>query len=114
MSHRHSGSARPKPGRFGWLAASALAVTIGAGVAWQAWPPGAPGGSAHSRGAPVARRETQPTLDPGEFLGKAARAYQVAREIPEVLDQLHCYCECDRYYGHKTLLSCYTDRHAAT
>ena len=65
-------------------------------------------------GAWVPRRETRPTLDPARFVGKAARAHQVAREIPEVLDQLYCYCHCDRSAGHRSLLSCYTDGHAAT
>jgi len=62
----------------------------------------------------VARRETRPTLDPGLFVGKAAVAHRVAREIPDVLDQLYCYCQCDKHAGHKSLLSCYTDGHAAT
>ena len=61
-----------------------------------------------------ARRETRPTLDPARFVGKAALAHRVAREIPDVLDQLYCYCECDKHAGHKSLLSCYTDGHAAT
>ena len=61
----------------------------------------------------VARRETRPTLDPAAFTGQAAVAYAVAREIPEVLDQLRCYCACEQY-GHVSLLSCYTDGHGAT
>jgi len=64
--------------------------------------------------AGIARRETRPTLDPAGFTGKAARAYQVAREIPEILDQLHCYCSCGREYGHVSLLSCYVDGHGST
>lgn len=59
-------------------------------------------------------RETRPTLDPDRFVGKARLGHQVAREIPEVLDQLYCYCYCDRTVGHRSLLSCYTDGHAAT
>lgn len=62
----------------------------------------------------LVRRETRPTLDPAEFTGKAALAYQIAREIPDVLDQLDCYCECDKFLDHKNLLSCYIDYHAAT
>ena len=41
------------------------------------------------------------------------KAYQVAHDMPEVLDQLYCYCECDKHSGHRSLLSCYTDHHAA-
>jgi hypothetical protein len=64
--------------------------------------------------AAAARRETRPTLDPALFVGKARLAHQVAREIPDTLDRLYCYCECDKHMGHKSLLSCYTDGHAAT
>lgn len=56
--------------------------------------------------------ETRPTLDPTQFTGKISQAYQVAREIPQVLDQIYCYCECQENYGHKSLLSCYVDLHA--
>jgi hypothetical protein len=65
-------------------------------------------------GPTVERREARPTLDPALFVGKASLAHQVAREIPDVLDQLYCYCECDKHLGHRSLLSCYTDGHAAT
>ena len=36
-----------------------------------------------------------------------AKAYDMAREIPEVLDGLHCYCECTESMGHRSLLSCF-------
>ncbi|MBI2876545.1 MAG: hypothetical protein HYY20_06660 [Candidatus Tectomicrobia bacterium] len=58
-------------------------------------------------------KETRPTLSPTLFAGKTAMAYQVAREIPEVLDQLYCYCQCQESHGHKSLLTCYVDNHAA-
>jgi hypothetical protein len=56
--------------------------------------------------------ETRGTLSPAYFVGPAAKAYRVAKEIPEVLDSLHCYCECKKNFGHKSLLTCYVDRHA--
>ncbi len=59
-------------------------------------------------------RETRPTLSPERFRGRVRRAYEIAREIPEVLDQLYCYCRCRENFGHKNLLSCYVDNHAAT
>lgn len=61
-----------------------------------------------------ARRETRAPLSSSLFVGQTARAYQVASEIPEVLDQLYCYCECDKHMGHKSLLSCFADSHGAT
>lgn len=62
----------------------------------------------------VVRQETGRPLSPIRFVGKTARAYQVAHEFPDVLDQLYCYCECDKHMGHRTLLSCFVDSHAAT
>ena len=60
------------------------------------------------------RRETKTPLAPALFVGKTAMAYQVAQEIPDILDQLYCYCECDRHMRHSSLLSCFVDSHAAT
>jgi Protein of unknown function with PCYCGC motif len=59
-------------------------------------------------------QENRPTLSPARFSGKIRRAYEIAREIPEVLDQLYCYCHCRENFGHKNLLSCYVDTHAST
>ena len=53
------------------------------------------------------------TLSPALFVGKAAAAYQVAREIPETLARLYCYCRCDVSVGHRSLLDCYSDAHAS-
>jgi hypothetical protein len=60
----------------------------------------------------IRRREDRPTLSPGRFTGKIREAYEIARAIPEVLDQLYCYCSCQSI-GHKSLLSCYVDDHAS-
>ncbi len=57
--------------------------------------------------------ETRSTMSPMDFTGETARAYQIAQEIPEVLDSLYCYCECKKHMGHKSLLTCYVDEHAA-
>ena len=59
-------------------------------------------------------RETRQTLSPERFRGKARKAYEIARAIPEVLDRLYCYCRCRENSGHKNLLSCYVDTHAST
>lgn len=59
------------------------------------------------------RRETKTPLSPALFVGQTQTAYRVAQEIPEVIDQMYCYCECDKHSGHLTLLSCFTDNHAA-
>lgn len=56
--------------------------------------------------------ETRSTLSPVSFVGNVARAYNVARENRELLDSIHCYCNCKETIGHKSLLSCFTDKHA--
>ena len=54
-----------------------------------------------------------PTLDPQRFFGQARAAYQVAREIPETLAQLPCYCHCDEGFGHKSLHTCFETDHSS-
>ena len=103
--------------RYWWVAAILVLLALGIGLASRTEPTKLAAGPALSAGAAAAapaRRETRATLDPARFVGKAALAHQVAREIPDVLDQLYCYCECDKHTGHKSLLSCFTDGHAAT
>lgn len=56
--------------------------------------------------------ETRSTLSPAYFTGKAAAAYTAAREIPEILDSMECYCDCEKNFGHKSLLSCHVDEHS--
>jgi hypothetical protein len=93
------------------LSAPALGVNV---LGLLATPAGAGPALPGAGPRPWSRRETRPTLDPALFVGKAAAAHRVAREIPDVIDQLYCYCHCDKTVGHLTLLSCYTDGHAAT
>lgn len=57
--------------------------------------------------------EKKPILSPELFKGKTAYTYQIAKEMPDVLDSLYCYCHCQKHSGHKSLLSCYADKHAA-
>lgn len=99
-----------------WIVAVAVLLAVG----WFAWKgAGTKDASRLSDGDPAAsasyvRREIRTPLAPALFVGKTATAYQVAQEIPDVLDRLYCYCECDRHMGHITLLSCFVDSHAAT
>jgi hypothetical protein len=63
---------------------------------------------------PTARGgEMRATMAPGYFFGKTAKAYKIAKEIPEVLDGIYCYCDCQKNHGHKSLLTCYVDRHGS-
>ena len=101
--------------------ATVVVAVVAAAFALRAEAPTGIGGDVAAGGSTSAivvpqpgRRETRPTLDPTHFTGKASAAYQVAREIPDVLDQLQCYCACRSQYGHVSLLSCYVDGHGST
>lgn len=109
-----------------------LAFAIGVGACNQASPPQSspsphathsPSESAGSTGrrvpayhADVASAKPFPqTLDPANFTEPyIRRAYQTARDIPEVLAQQPCYCYCDMGPGkHGSLLDCHVDTHSA-
>ena len=51
------------------------------------------------------------TLNPASFDGRAREAYQVAKDIPEVLAELPCFCGCAVNAGHKSNLFCFKDSH---
>jgi len=57
--------------------------------------------------------ETRPILTDAIFVGRVAKAYRIAAEIPKVLDSLFCYCYCKKNHNHKTLLTCYTNKHGS-
>jgi hypothetical protein len=92
-----------------WLLIIGLAVL--GGVAWYWFTPSK---------APVvdtAAREAAariPTLSPDLFTGKTRDAYQAARDIPEILDKVPCYCGCMQNSGHRSNLFCFTDQHGVT
>lgn len=52
-------------------------------------------------------------VDPNQFEGDTKQAYIVARDHPELLAQLDCYCGCEQHEGHKNLLTCFRTRHGA-
>jgi hypothetical protein len=51
------------------------------------------------------------TLDPSLIKGKDREGYQIAREIPEILARIPCFCGCEAV-GHESLLDCFVDEHA--
>ena len=65
---------------------------------------------------PATPRNVRPrSLNPRSFSDpEVVRAYQVARDIPEVLEQMPCYCGCFGSSGHRNNLDCFTDNHGAT
>ncbi len=62
--------------------------------------------------------EVMPILPADQRVGELfsnpyqVRAYQLAAKIPGVLNQLPCYCYCERI-GHKSLHTCYESDHGA-
>ena len=52
-----------------------------------------------------------PTLAPELFTGNERLAYRAAKEIPQTLAQLPCYCHCDRSQNHRSLHSCFESEH---
>lgn len=106
---------RRRKGKAPWLiVVIALVVGISAWGWFKSAGPSRISDNAASVSSGYIRVETGTPLSPALFVGKTARAYQVAHEIPDVLDQIYCYCQCDRHMGHKSLLSCFVDSHAAT
>ena len=55
------------------------------------------------------------TLSPAIFAHNsvAAHAYLVAQQIPRVLAEQPCFCDCGQF-GHRSLLDCYKTNHAAS
>ncbi len=59
-------------------------------------------------------KETRPLLDPAMFTGQTRMAYAAAHKYAKYLDEVYCYCYCDQPpFHHKTLLSCFADKHGA-
>lgn len=123
-SGRKAAQVQKRKGRSNWLLAVVVGVLAAVGIyllvghrgerAVTAESSRSMAGVEKTSGAPYKFRETRPTLSPALFVGDVAQAYQAARDIPEVLDQLYCYCRCAENFGHKSLLSCYVDKHAST
>ena len=115
-SGRKANSANSTGNKKFWIALGAGSV-VASLAAWS-WleshgPVFSPETTGSSRGVHEIRENGMP-LSPSLFVGQTARAYQIVQEIPEILDQLYCYCECDKHLGHQSLLSCFVDSHAAT
>jgi hypothetical protein len=111
--HHHGEPAVPRIGRRpllrGASIAAALLATTGAGPFLL----GACGGK--GRSFQVKGGERRPVLNPQGFADPRVQySYALAQQHPQVLDQLFCYCHCDKApFHHKSLLSCFATTHAA-
>ncbi len=65
---------------------------------------------------PARAHPTRPvTLPPESFSDdETRRAYQAARDYPEVLESVSCYCGCFRESAHRNNLDCFKDNHGIT
>lgn len=66
--------------------------------------------------APTGRSDASAVLDPASFSGAQQRhAYMAAREIPDVLNQLYCWCHCreSTIFHHRSLLECFESDHGS-
>ena len=65
---------------------------------------------------PAIPHETRPiTLPPESFEdGEIRQSYQAAKDSPEVLETVACYCGCYGSAGHRNNLDCYKDNHGIT
>ena len=62
---------------------------------------------------PSGRDDALAVLDPSQFArSEVRRAYQIATEIPEVINRLYCWCGCENRGVHRSNLACFEDRMA--
>ena len=55
------------------------------------------------------------TLNPAAFDDPEVKAsYQAAKDTPEALENVACYCGCFGNSGHRNNLDCYKDNHGVT
>jgi hypothetical protein len=111
------------------LFAVAVAV-LSAAVVWSARAAeGSPAHDPHPSGKSAADKanknscntclERGVVLDPNQFTQgyepDVKLAYEAARKYPDLIDRMHCFCECkeSQREHHKTLLTCFTNLHAA-
>src|SRR5512140_995828 len=97
-------------GRLPWAIAGAAVVAIAA-IAVLSTPSG---GRGHPE--PRAGITAAGVLPSATFAGydRIVRSYEAARQLPEVLDGLYCYCDCRHHFGHRSLLTCFQSEHGAS
>jgi hypothetical protein len=86
-----------------------VAVAIIAGIAWYSLR-----GTSSETDTATQLSRSEGVLSPTIFDdAKTRAAYQVAKDIPEVLEQLPCFCGCMSHFGHKNNLFCFKDMHGS-
>jgi hypothetical protein len=101
-------SALSRRSALGALARAAVAALVAPALV-----PGAARAAVAPRRADVTHPEPRPGVTAERVLADAVvprqhrDAYQAAREIPEVLDGIFCYCYCEEHRGLRSLLACF-------
>jgi hypothetical protein len=92
------------------MALGIAAVAIIAGIAWVSLR----GGDEPTKDAAAIVSLAADVLSPSLFADERTKAaYQTAKDIPEVLEQLPCFCGCMQNFGHKNNLFCFKDEHGS-
>jgi Protein of unknown function with PCYCGC motif len=100
---------KPKSSNGWWMIVGA--VVLFGGVAWFSLR--VTDSSTPPQQAAVMPQVTVQTLSPSMFTGETRAAYQVAKDIPDVLQQLPCFCGCKESAGHASNYFCFADMHGA-
>ncbi|MBW3554868.1 MAG: PCYCGC domain-containing protein [Gemmatimonadetes bacterium] len=58
---------------------------------------------------PSGSSDASAVLYPDQFGGQTRQAYWIATQIPEVLNQLYCWCGCENRGVHRSNLGCFED-----
>jgi hypothetical protein len=101
------------------IAASSLMLSSASTGRAAAAGPRSTAASAPARNSCSTCLERAPLLDPSRFAKgfdpQVKLAYEAARRYPDTIDRIHCFCECKESARehHKTLLTCFTNEHAA-
>lgn len=113
----HPGKRSSLLGKPKWMAVIAVAIVLGLGglgaflqhradVQWTV-------GELRDDGLriiPSGSADNSAVLDPRQFdRRRVQRAYAIAYEIPEVLNQLYCWCGCENRGVHRSNLACFED-----
>ena len=86
-----------------------IAITVMAAIAFVSLR-----GTNEPAGESAVAAKSADVLSPTLFNDEKTRAaYQVAKDIPEVLEQLPCFCGCMTSFGHKNNLFCFKDQHGS-
>jgi hypothetical protein len=92
-----------------------MSGSVVAGLLVVALVAGPRGSSSDHHPSPRADAHSMHVLPAARYAGMpgVGEVYQMAAEIPGVMDGVYCYCECLTNFGHYSLLECFINDHAA-